>query len=74
MTSSRGTPHLFQRTVQVLLIFWGSSQKKNLAGVLQQRDNAEENERGDEERANGVGNQPAELTDEDGGDDHANAA
>lgn len=55
-------------------MLWGSSQKQNLAGVLQQRDDTEENESGNEERAYGVSNQPAELPDEDGGDDHANAA
>lgn len=51
-----------------------SSQQENLAGVLQQGDDAEEDERGDEERADGVGDEPAKLADEDGGDDDADAA
>lgn len=66
--------HLLQRDVQVLLVLGWSSEQENLAGVLQQRDDAEEDERGDEERADGVGDQPAELADEDGGDDDAHAA
>ena len=67
-------PHLLQRTGQLLLIFLGNSQKKHLAGVLQQRDDAEEDEHCDEERADWVRDQPAELTNEDGGDDDAHAA
>lgn len=69
-----GPPHLLQGAVQVLLLFRRSPQEENLAGVLQQRDDAQKNERGDEERANRVGDQPAELPDEDGGDDDADAA
>lgn len=65
---------LLQSTVQVLLIFWGSSQKKNFTGVLQQRDDTQENKCSNEERANGVSDQPAELSDEDGRDDNTNAA
>lgn len=66
--------HLLQSHVQVLLILGRSSQQEHLTGVLQQRDDAEEDERGDEERADGVGDEPAELADEDGGDDDAHAA
>lgn len=68
------TFYLFQRAVQVLLVFWGSSQKENLAGVLQQGNDAEKDERGDKERADGVGDQPAKLTNEDGGDDHTHTS
>lgn len=67
-------PHLLQRHVQVLLVLGRSSQEENLAGVLQQWDDAEEDECGNEERADGVGDEPAELADEDGGDDDADAA
>lgn len=74
MANQEGVPHLLQRRVQVLLVLGRRSQEENLAGVLEQGDDTEEDERGDEERADGVGDQPAELPDEDGGDDHAHAA
>ena len=52
----------------------GRAQHQHLARILYQRDDAEEYEHGDEERADGVGDQPAKLADEECGDDDPHAA
>ena len=52
----------------------GNSQQQDAGRVTQQRDNGDEDEGCDEEGADGVGDQPAELLHQNGGDDYTDTA
>ena len=54
-------------------MFWCSKQQ-NLCRVLEQRKDRDEDEKGNEEGANGISNEPAKLLNKDGRDDDSNTA
>lgn len=59
---------------QLLLQFDRRTLQQNCAGALQQRNYAECDEGGDENRTDRIRNHPAELAHQDGRDDHTDAA
>ena len=59
---------------QSVLQFLRCPQQQDVTGSSDEGDDTKEDEGGDEEGADGVGDVPAERLDQQGGDDHPHAA
>ena len=63
--------HTTQTLINVNISSPGSSLEQNFDGVPDERQHTQEDEDGDEDGADGVGDHPAKVLDEDRRDDHA---
>ena len=66
--------YLLEGEGESLLLFLRGPEQQDVAGAFDKRDDTEEDERGDEQGADRVGDVPAKRLNEEGGDDHPHTA
>jgi len=74
LSAMTAAAYLLQSSTNILLHIGRRSKQENVGRLPQEGDDTEKDHGGDKEGADGVGDVPAQVLNEEGGDDHAHTA